>query len=336
MKVFIGWSGERSKALAEALREWLPLVLHYVEPWLSEADVGAGERWAQAVATELEASNFGITCVTRENAGSPWILFEAGALTKSMQVSRVIPLLLDLEFSDLTGPLAQFQAKKVERSGLSDVLQSINEAADHEVPEDRARQLFDALWPELEKKVEQIPDQPAGAKHNRPQHEILEELVTSVRSLDSRFREVESLVAMDPARGSRHRRLRYHPMMLEEFPHMISGSQGDPIGILIAASAVSEELPWLYELGLEAYRAIRNGDAEEELLRLNKAAECIAHAPFPVEEYGIDMRALHLLLHETEYLMHGGRMDYTGGVRNGGGGTGKKPRVIKSIFPPVT
>lgn len=32
MKIFLGWSGERSKALAEAMREWLPLVLHYVEP----------------------------------------------------------------------------------------------------------------------------------------------------------------------------------------------------------------------------------------------------------------------------------------------------------------
>ena len=34
MHVFISWSGERSKALAVALRDWLPLVLHYVEPWV--------------------------------------------------------------------------------------------------------------------------------------------------------------------------------------------------------------------------------------------------------------------------------------------------------------
>src|SRR5438309_2275444 len=60
MKVFISWSGERSHALAMALRDWLPLVLHYVEPWLSEADVAAGDRLAQAVAKELESSNFGI------------------------------------------------------------------------------------------------------------------------------------------------------------------------------------------------------------------------------------------------------------------------------------
>ena len=75
MKVFISWSGERSHALAQALHDWIPLVLHNVEPWLSEADIEAGERWADAVAKELSDSNFGIICVTRENVGSPWVLF---------------------------------------------------------------------------------------------------------------------------------------------------------------------------------------------------------------------------------------------------------------------
>jgi hypothetical protein len=65
MKVFISWSGTRSQALAQSLRDWLPLVLHFVEPWLSEADIAAGERWAQSVAKELETCNFGIICVTR-------------------------------------------------------------------------------------------------------------------------------------------------------------------------------------------------------------------------------------------------------------------------------
>ncbi len=126
MKVFIGWSGTRSQALALALRDWLPLVLHYVDSWLSETDIAAGERWAEAVAKELEASNFGIICITGENLTSPWILFEAGSLAKSLQSSRVIPLLLDLEFSEISGPLAQFQAKKVDEEGLSEVIHSIN------------------------------------------------------------------------------------------------------------------------------------------------------------------------------------------------------------------
>ena len=64
------------------------------------------------VAKGLETCNFGVLCITRENLNSPWILFEAGALAESMQDERVIPLLLDLDFKDLSGPLAQFQAKR--------------------------------------------------------------------------------------------------------------------------------------------------------------------------------------------------------------------------------
>jgi hypothetical protein len=113
MKLFISWSGKRSQSMAVALRDWFPLVLHYVVPWVSETDIGAGERWALEVAKELEQSNFGIICLTKENIGSPWVLFEAGSLAKSLQDSTVVPLLLDLDFTEISGPLAQFQAKKL-------------------------------------------------------------------------------------------------------------------------------------------------------------------------------------------------------------------------------
>ena len=84
MKVFISWSGPRSRAVAVALKDWLPLVLEGVDPWVSDKDISAGERWAQSVAGELESANFGIICITPENLNADWILFESGALSKSM------------------------------------------------------------------------------------------------------------------------------------------------------------------------------------------------------------------------------------------------------------
>ncbi|RWR47594.1 toll/interleukin-1 receptor domain-containing protein [Sinirhodobacter ferrireducens] len=116
MKVFISWSGTRSRAVATALKDWLPIILEGIEPWVSDKDISAGERWAQSVAGELEAANFGIICITPENLNADWILFESGALSKSMQDARVIPLLFDLDFSDISGPLAQFQAKNLKRT----------------------------------------------------------------------------------------------------------------------------------------------------------------------------------------------------------------------------
>ena len=250
MKVFLSWSGDRSQALAQALREWLPLVLHYADPWLSQSDIEAGERWATKVAKELEASAFGILAITRENLSSPWILFEAGALAKSMEEGRVIPLLLDLEFKDITGPLAQFMAKKVERGGVVEVIHSINRLAEQPVPDARLAQLQEMAWPDLEKKVSAIPKNPGVAKHNRPQGEVLEELVASVRGLDARMGD---MLHFDGPRLRRSRR--NDPLFFVEAMRISDAKPGDPIRLLMLASLFREELPWIYELAMEAYRA---------------------------------------------------------------------------------
>jgi hypothetical protein len=276
MKVFLSWSGERSQALAQALREWLPLVLHYVEPWASQSDIDAGERWANKIAKELEASTFGVIAITRENIASPWILFEAGALARSMEEGRVIPLLLDLDFKEITGPLAQFQAKKVEQSGVREVVESINKLASQPVPDARLAELLEMAWPRLEKSVSEIPKNTQVAKQHRPQAEILEELVSSVRGLDIRYREM-----WDDGPRARVRR-RFHPGMIDEMLHLHGGHRGDPIRILVAVSFLRDDFPWIYELGMEAFRAVNAGDrqgAQRARSQLLNALRSLRHGP---------------------------------------------------------
>lgn len=298
MKVFISWSGERSQTLAQALRDWLPMVLHYAEPWLSHSDIEAGERWANVVAKELETTKFGIICITRDNIASPWILFEAGALAKSMQEGRVIPLLLDIEFKDIAGPLAQFQAKKVEKSGVSDVVTSINQFSDAKLADTRLALQFETLWPALEKKVEEIPHSSSPVRQNRPQHEILEELVSSVRGLDVKFRE-----SAEEAPRLRRRRHRFHPMMFHEMMHMMELSPRDPIRFLLIASFIRDDFPWIYELGVDAYRAASTGKsdkaANEARKRFLSACQMLRRGPMLMEF--VEDKESHMVLRE---LMH--------------------------------
>ena len=42
MRVFISWSGDRSRRIGEALRRWLPGVLQAVRPYFSPDDVLRG------------------------------------------------------------------------------------------------------------------------------------------------------------------------------------------------------------------------------------------------------------------------------------------------------
>lgn len=300
MKLFISWSGERSKAMALALRDWFPLVLHYAEPWLSEADIEAGSRWADEVAGQLEASNFGIICVTRENMAAPWILFEAGALAKSIQGSRVVPLLLDLDFREISGPLAQFQAKKVEKEGLLDTVQSINQAAVHPVPDERYRQLFEALWNDLKKRMDSIPQSAMPHKQSRTQTEVLEELVTAVRTMEARAKD-----NFDEPRPNKKRRF-YEPKMAFEMSQMLSDGPGDPVYVLVAASFFKEDAPWLYELGMNAYRLAESGEAKKfraAKQRFMRGMELITHGPFRSSEMHPELKMAHMLVRDMMHMM---------------------------------
>jgi hypothetical protein len=194
MKTFISWNGERSKLIATHLKEWLPLVLYYVDPWFSERDIEAGERWFHSVSKGLSESNFGIICLTPENLSAPWIIFESGALAKSLDTSRVIPLVLDLDFSAISGPLAQFQSKKISKEGIFDIVTSIQKCYDNPVDDSRLKHLFDSLWPQFEDNIKAIPNPVSQKPRARNQGEILEDLVANVRLLDSNIRKLSNSI----------------------------------------------------------------------------------------------------------------------------------------------
>ena len=82
MKVFISWSGELSLEVAQLLKRWVKCVLQATEPWLSSEDIAKGSLWSNEINEQLVKTSVGIICVTRENATTPWIHFEAGALAK--------------------------------------------------------------------------------------------------------------------------------------------------------------------------------------------------------------------------------------------------------------
>jgi hypothetical protein len=191
MRIFVSWSGGRSRELALALREWLPLVLHYAQPWMSDVDIAAGQRWGARIAERLNSSEYGIICCTAENLAAPWLMFEAGALAGALAEDAVCPLLLNVPFSALSGPLAQFQAKKSDEDGLTGLVSAINRKAGHPVPEDRLHELFQVLWPRLRDQLNTIAASAEAQSQARPQGEMLEELLAGDRRIESRLSAIE-------------------------------------------------------------------------------------------------------------------------------------------------
>jgi hypothetical protein len=161
VKLFISWSGKRSQKVAKALRTFLQDINQRIEPWMSETDISIGSRWAMDLARELEETQFGILCITQEALQSPWLLFEAGALSKSVRNARVCPYLIGLEKQQLTGPIAQFQCVEATEASTHELLKSINETMGNEgLKSERLQKYFNMFWPELKSAIESISSTP--------------------------------------------------------------------------------------------------------------------------------------------------------------------------------
>src|SRR5262249_30649605 len=135
--VFISWSGARSKALAQSLRAWLPQVLPGLSPWLS-SELLKGQRWFDVIGGRLPQSDIGLFCLTPESLRSTWMMFEAGALSKSLEHGQICPILLGLSADDLDGPLSQFQVTVFERSDMLNLVRALNTRLEREAISARA------------------------------------------------------------------------------------------------------------------------------------------------------------------------------------------------------
>lgn len=159
LPVFISWSGDRSRLVAQALRGWLPRVLQVVVPWVSEEDIAPGHDWLDPLNSALDRHRIGILCVTSENLTSPWMMFEAGALWRGDRSSSVIPYLLDVDsLSSSSNPLFQLSCVHADREGTWSLVLSLFERAhaSDKVPLSRKeviREAFEHHWPALEQRL---------------------------------------------------------------------------------------------------------------------------------------------------------------------------------------
>lgn len=212
MRVFISWSGERSRLVAEALQAWLPSVIQRLDPWMSAHSIDAGARWGGELAKELEAQEFGVLCLTPENVGAPWLLFEAVALSKSVKTSRVVPYRLGLPALGVGPPLSQFQGVDASQEGTQKLIDSSNQAQDAPLDKERLERTFQWAWPELGERLKAIGVPAEQAKiQGRNEMDYLAEILEIVRGLktpsdnrrDPDLREVASLVeaALSKAEG---------------------------------------------------------------------------------------------------------------------------------------
>lgn len=206
MKIFISWSGEVSHKVAKALRDWFPSVIQSITPYVSSEDIDKGARWSSDIASELDESSFGVLCVTPDNIDAPWLNFEAGALGKSVDKSRVCPFLFRIKRSDVKGPILQYQSTIHDKDDIFKLIKAVNEASgDHGIEEMRLEKTFDVWWPKLDEELNAIeqPTQEQKSGNNQPEEiygyvsRVLEEVLEISRTNQKLLRDPTTILPPD-------------------------------------------------------------------------------------------------------------------------------------------
>ncbi len=206
MKIFISWSGASSREVAVALSNWLPKVIQGVQPFVSAKDIDKGTNWTYELTKELQDTDFGIICLAPDNLLSPWLNYEAGAITKSVE-SRVAPVLFHVSKDEVQAPLSQLQLTEIELEEFELLMASVNKAADNQLSGEQVKEAVSVWWPSLDKAISEIevPPKEAGnsstpampsepVKPTADIAELLGNVLGHVRQFDRKLNRLEASI----------------------------------------------------------------------------------------------------------------------------------------------
>lgn len=195
MKIFISWSGNRSKAVAEVLSDWIKCVLQASEPWISTRHIDRGSLWFTEINEKLRDISVGIVCLTQENKDKPWILFESGALAKGLSSNRVCTFLVDLQPHDLTDPLAQFNHTMPGKAGVWELVRTLNSCLVEKALDERVlEKAFEVYWPIFESEFETalVENEPEKQAKPRSKDDVMMEILSVTRDMSRRVGIIET------------------------------------------------------------------------------------------------------------------------------------------------
>jgi hypothetical protein len=306
----------RDAALAEAFSKLLTSVSGGVLKSFRSSDhkttqgIEYGVEWYPAIRSKLDEAGDVVALLTPRSFERPWILFECGIAKGKLdgrggQEKKIKALAIGVPLTKISGPFAQFQNCPFEIDPMTKlVMELVNQIPNADPDRDAIKMQTEQFF----KKAKEFVSEDGEAEETKPTVDdtsvakLFEEIKVMFQDLPSRLEDRISH-AVRPRRKSRH----FHPAMFEELVHM-SGDTEDPIGIMLAASLVRDEMPWFYEIAREIYDAIKSGDqeaVERHIHRLHRMQESMMHGPF-MHEFGD--KESHMLLMEFprmfEHVVH--------------------------------
>jgi hypothetical protein len=271
------------------------------------AGIEFGEEWYSAIMSSLKDATDVVALLTPHSVNRPWILYEAG-VAKGKLDSKVLGVAIGIPLEKAsTGPFAQFQNSDDDVDSLTKlVLQLIRKN-----PEAAPREEAVVLQVEAFKsKVTEIMKQRSDPAHEPPGHveetavaKMFEEVKVMYASLPDKIQ----AMLLELKRPRRSLRRMMHPRMFEEL--MFNPERQDPSGMalgwLVVVSSFRDDMPWLYDLGMEVYHAICTEDTQQmdsAARKFSEAVEIVIHGP--LSEMFIEDKETHMIMRHLPEILH--------------------------------
>ena len=294
----------RDAELAEAFSKLLSSVSAGVLKSFRSSDrkgsqgIEYGVEWYPELMTRLSSASDVVCLLTQRSLDRPWILYEAG-VAKGRLDTPVYGISLGIPLSRANaGPFAQFQNSDDNEDSLTKlVMQLVRRIPNAEPDRDAVKmqvQTFKEKVTGILDALDEDQGEDAPTVDETSVAKLFEEVKVMFQDLPSRIDH-----RLDP---DKRRLRRFHPGMIEEAMH-VSSKVGDPIGLLMILSLFRDDLPWLYELGLEAYRAIMRGNSsgiEKAIMRMHMAIDVAMHSRFLTS---IRSKELYYIVRELPMLI---------------------------------
>lgn len=258
-----------------------------------------GTEWYPKLMETLGSASDVVCLLTPRSVGRPWILYEAG-VAKGKLNTPVHGLALGIPLSSAAlGPFAQFQnVDDTEQAITKLVMQLISRVPGADPDRDAVQMQVAAFRKRAESLLVDLAKDSGSTKPEQKGEEasvakIFEEIKVMFQDLPSRL---EGVVGDNSdKRPRRHRRL--HPMMILDVTTTLSHSGARGAGLLVFASLLRDEVPWLYEPIMDLYRALRSGQSEQIRMSIDQVREMSRIVDHPVmrDLYGRDLESYELI-----------------------------------------
>lgn len=233
-----------------------------------------GIEWFPKLESALASASDVVCLLTKRSIDRPWILYEAG-VARGKRDTPVHGIALGVSLSEAsTGPFAQFQNCPDDIDSLTTLVVQLltrvpgtNPLRDDIV--DRVasfKQLADSVIREISGN-----EDASGHDNEDPAAKFFEEIKIMFRDLPRQF----ASEAWTPD----HRRHAFSLDSIQGYVDRISEDGDSSIGILVIASILRDDTPWLYELAMNVFRSVSSADMEatkDALEKYRRASEFVA------------------------------------------------------------